>query len=1141
MGEVARLREVLAQYYGAGGPATEPSHRQQLEAELVRGRDDPASVLLAWEALHEPAAAGELLLWFAALVLDQLVLARWDLLAATAQLETLTSLRDLLAQRSSLWPRAVQLKLAQVYVRAGRQLWPERAPGFLDDVLAFVRSDAHRPLGLRLVDNLLAECGEPSRRTMLSARRRALARPLAVHAPALFAHVTGALEGAPDDASATEALGALVTCAQALPVSAGTLPPALVPAVCARLTSGEHAVRFGALSCLRTLFERPVAGADAAALFPCTLAPLEAALRAAPPFKQSADCDEADAERGALCETAHALCAHVLPRIGTAASGSCAGEVGALLAALLALTAAGRTRRAVRDAYGVWAGLLEGLSAICADGGERATLFGLPRAQFASEFGPGFGALLAELLRRREAAAALAVDALVPVGAPCDDGCDDGDGDGDEGAAFVDDDKEFAAARGFGGSAEDPGYSAGEPGDEDDDDGDEAGGVDTEDEESDDEEDTSGVRGVPSRAEAEIVSGLLALWPASAVSLLVERTHALCAAIAAAPHGEAVLGALGALAPHACHAVASLVAGTADGSAAAGHCVRAAVGALAVLSPPPPPAAAHARAATAARAGLLQLLAALLHPLAAARREGPGALADACALGAQAAAAAASALRDCAGGQMAGASVLARAATALTRALARSLPAELWLPAEGGADATDAAGRAAMAELLRDGLRLLPRLPPRARARLAHALALALLRPPRGGSSAAAYGAPAAVAAWRAEALAQLVAACARPWAACGLQQAGDSGALAAAAHAHDGRTGGWVLARATAASARALAAVACAADGAARSASDAALAALGGWLPTAQALLAHYGGAEAAGGAASAAAAEAAEMARLSALGGLSAFALALARGMRAQLAADGSLDALLDALVGLAAAGRSVDRQPTVAAARDGPVEALLVRLLAQVGGSQRHWFPALQLCAERLCGASSERGDTVARYHAVLDALVRERWRALQADDRAVAALVRAYAAALGDPWDRAGFRSGLARLPRADVATGGLLFAHRAFAEARPALAAGLVRVAIEPLHSAVRDDAIGGLHALFVLPPGGLAPLALVDEALAACASLDALQREQLRAAYAHDYRDACDLPSFRLMMASLADDLLVLGTVQLDRATLHAV
>jgi hypothetical protein len=151
------------------------------------------------------------------------------------------------------------------------------------------------------------------------------------------------------------------------------------------------------------------------------------------------------------------------------------------------------------------------------------------------------------------------------------------------------------------------------------------------------------------------------------------------------------------------------------------------------------------------------------------------------------------------------------------------------------------------------------------------------------------------------------------------------------------------------------------------------------------------------------------------------------------------------------------------------------------------------------------------------------------------------VRAYAAALLEPWDRAGFRSGLARLPRADAATGGLLFAHAAFRDARPALAAALVRVVIEPSHAAVRDEAIAGLHALAVLPPGGCEPLALVDEALTACAHLDPSQREHLRAAYGREHRDARDLPSFKLMMASLADDILVVGTVQADRATLHAV
>jgi hypothetical protein len=98
----------------------------------------------------------------------------------------------------------------------------------------------------------------------------------------------------------------------------------------------------------------------------------------------------------------------------------------------------------------------------------------------------------------------------------------------------------------------------------------------------------------------------------------------------------------------------------------------------------------------------------------------------------------------------------------------------------------------------------------------------------------------------------------------------------------------------------------------------------------------------------------------------------------------------------------------------------------------------------------------------------------------------------------------------------------------------------VRVAIEPLHTAVRDDAICGLHALAVLPPGGWAPLAIVDEALGACAHLDALQREHLRTVYGRDHRDASDLPSFKLMMTSLAEDLLVIGTVQADRAALHA-
>ena len=336
--------------------------------------------------------------------------------------------------------------------------------------------------------------------------------------------------------------------------------------------------------------------------------------------------------------------------------------------------------------------------------------------------------------------------------------------------------------------------------------------------------------------------------------------------------------------------------------------------------------------------------------------------------------------------------------------------------------------------------------------------------------------------------------------------------------------------------------------------ASDAALGALIGWLPTAQALLGHYGASEQSAGAPSAAAAEAAEVAVLGALGGLSAFALALARSMRAQLLADGSLDRLLDALVKLASSDRRPAAIAHASAGRDAPdggpdggvaraaasLERLLLRLLARVGGSIAHWQPTLRLCSARLCGGPREYGAGVARYHCVLDSLVRERWRTLQADDAAVSALVESYAAALLDPWDRAGFRSGLVRLPRADAATGGLLFSHRSFMQARPALLAGLVRVAMEPVHCAVRDEAIGGLHALVVSAPSPSDPIALVDEALASCAHLDAAQRDSLRSAYARDHSDAKDLPSFRLMMASLADDVLVVANVQADSAALNA-
>lgn len=350
----------------------------------------------------------------------------------------------------------VNRKLCQVHVRAGRQLWPDAAPSFLDDLLAAVRSPPTRALGLRLIELLVHESLDPSRATVLSSRRRLLARGLSAAAPAVFAHAADALAAAAgaDDGGGggvgveADALETLSTCAQWLPVSAQSVPPQLVPALCARFAAPSAAHRARALACARTLFERNVRAADAASLFVPALAHLEQALRrAAASPAEARRAEGATAEARALAECAQAMCAHVLPRIGGAATAPYSDEAGALLGALLALTCAPGTRAAARACYRAWATLLDGLGACVREEGTRARPLGLSRDEFCAAFGPGHGELLRHVLERRRVAARVLADELLRGPSPSRRGAQAAAGPGPADAdADADDDSGASAA-----------------------------------------------------------------------------------------------------------------------------------------------------------------------------------------------------------------------------------------------------------------------------------------------------------------------------------------------------------------------------------------------------------------------------------------------------------------------------------------------------------------------------------------------------------------------------------------------------------------------------------------------------------------------------------------------------------------------